>query len=80
MGFYVEERRGGTGMILLTVNGKERRLEGPTELPAYLKSLGVNMRRVAVAYNGTVLRKDELSNVVLSEGDEVEVVRAVGGG
>ena len=67
-------------MMVLTVNGKERRLEAPTELLTYLKSLGVNMRRVAVAYNGTVLRKDELSNVVLSEGDEVEVVRAVGGG
>ena len=67
-------------MMVLTVNGKERRLEGPTELLTYLKTLGVNMRRVAVAYNGTVLRRDELSNVVLSDGDEVEVVRAVGGG
>ena len=67
-------------MIVLTINGKERQLEGPTDLPSYLRSLGVNMSRVAVAYNGTVLRKDELSEVVLSEGDEVEVVRAVGGG
>ena len=67
-------------MIALTVNGKERQVEGPTNLLAYLRSLGVTMSHVAVAYNGTVLRNEELSKVTLSEGDEVEVVRAVGGG
>lgn len=67
-------------MIALSVNGKERKLEGPISLLAYLQSLDINMRHVAVAYNGTVLRKSELAGVTLSEGDRVEVVRAVGGG
>jgi sulfur carrier protein len=67
-------------MIVLTINGDEQKLEGPTNLMTYLESLGVNLKHIAVAYNGNVLRKNELSNVTLSEGDQVEIVRAVGGG
>ena len=67
-------------MIALIVNGKRRELDAPTALTGLLESLGVANRRVAVAYNGTVLRNDEFSAVTLSEGDEIEIVRAVGGG
>ena len=67
-------------MIVLTINGKERQMEGPTNLGAYLESIDVDLSRIAVAHNGTVLRRDELSSVTLSEGDQVEIVRAVGGG
>ena len=67
-------------MIAVTINGKERQLEGTTSLLSYLESLEINMRRIAVAHNGTVLRKDELPAVSLSNGDTVEIVRAVGGG
>jgi sulfur carrier protein len=67
-------------MIVLTVNGKARQLEGPTSLLGYLESMGVNMKQIAVAYNGIVLRKAELAGISLSDGDQLEVVRAVGGG
>ena len=67
-------------MLIVTVNGKERELAQPTDLLSYVKSLGVNMEHIALAHNGVVLRRDELSGVTLSEGDRVEVVRAVGGG
>ena len=67
-------------MIRLTVNGKEEELPGPIPLPAYLESLGVNPRRIAVAYNGDVVRREEHDAVTLSDGDAVEIVHAVGGG
>jgi len=67
-------------MIALTINGKERQLEAPMSLLGYLEALGVSQKSIAVAYNGTVLRKSELASVTLSEGDKVEIVRAVGGG
>jgi thiamine biosynthesis protein ThiS len=67
-------------MIELAINGKQKRLDGPTNLITYLESLGVNLKYLAVAHNGVVLRKDELDAVTLSEGDQVEIVRAVGGG
>ena len=67
-------------MIVLTVNGKERELDAPTNLVTYLEQLGVAEQRLAVAYNGTVLRKEELAKIMLTEGDRLEIVRAVGGG
>ncbi len=67
-------------MIKLTVNGKEEGLPQPTPLLSYLESLGVNLRRIAVAYNGVVVRRDGLAEVTLSDGDSLEIVHAVGGG
>ena len=67
-------------MISIIVNGKDLILKESTSLKDYVDSLGVNIQHIAVAYNNTVLRREELSNVVLSEGDQVEIVRAVGGG
>ena len=67
-------------MITLTINGKERNLEAPTPLVDYLDSLEVNTRFIAVAHNGMVIRREEFDDVTLAEGDEVEIVRAVGGG
>lgn len=67
-------------MIVIAVNGKERQLDEPVDLKAYVESLGVNMNTVAVAHNGEVVKKDELGSVVLADGDRIEVVRAVGGG
>tara|TARA_B100001245_G_C22544020_1_gene272612 strand:+ start:307 stop:510 length:204 start_codon:yes stop_codon:yes gene_type:complete len=67
-------------MIEVTVNGKQLQVEEPASLVSYLESIGVNIKLIAVALNGTVLRRDELTSITLTEGDEVEVVRAVGGG
>ena len=67
-------------MIAITVNGKDRELPEPTALPTFLASIEVEMAHIAVAVNGTVLRREELPQVTLSAGDQVEIVRAVGGG
>jgi sulfur carrier protein len=67
-------------MIRLTVNGKLREYEGPTDLVSFLKGLGVDTQFVAVAHNGTVLRREEFPQVTLKDGDVLEIVRPVGGG
>ena len=67
-------------MIRVTINGKEQELPDPTPLTEYVSSLGVNPKMIAIAYNGEVLRRDEWVEITLSEGDTLEVVRAVGGG
>ena len=66
--------------MTLTINGKETALEGLVTLKDYLESLGVNLRFIAVAYNGAVLKKENFADVVLKEGDTLEIVRPVGGG
>ena len=67
-------------MITLTVNGKQRELEKVTALDRFLKDNGIDSQFVAVAYNGTVLRRDEFPNVKLGQDDVLEIVRPVGGG
>ena len=67
-------------MITLTINGRRRELEGPTNLIDFLHASGVNLQFIAVAHNGDVLHKDEYANVLFKDGDVLEVVRPVGGG
>mgnify|MGYP001214209161 CR=1 FL=1 len=67
-------------LIHLTVNGKPQQLDEPTPLVTYVESIGVSLRLIAIAVNGTVMRREELQSVTLNDGDEVEIVRAVGGG
>jgi thiamine biosynthesis protein ThiS len=67
-------------VISLTVNGEKRELAGPTKLTAFLETLDINPRYVAVAHNGTVLQRQRWSEVVLQDGDVLEIVRMVGGG
>jgi sulfur carrier protein len=67
-------------MISLRVNGKEVELEHPTRLLDYLDQLGVNQRAIAVEHNGTILERAAFEGVTLEQGDNVEIVRMVGGG
>jgi sulfur carrier protein len=67
-------------MISIQVNGKKVELEHPTRLLDYLKQLGVNQRAVAVEHNGTILERAAFDGVTLQQGDNVEIVRMVGGG
>ena len=67
-------------MVTLTVNGKTRELEDGLILLQYLESLGVNLRFVAVAYNRQVVDRADFGSIVLKQGDDLEIVRPVGGG
>ena len=67
-------------MITLKVNGKPREIEDGLDLQSYLATIDVNMRFIAVGYNGQVVRKEDFSVVKLNPGDALEIVRPVGGG
>ena len=67
-------------MINLTVNGKPREAEDNINLEAYLTAFDVNLRFVAVGYNGEVIKKENFAGITLSNGDTLEIVRPVGGG
>ncbi len=67
-------------MINLTVNGKTREVEEATNLEAYLVAFGLDLKFVAVGYNGEVIKKEAFAQVVLQNGDSLEIVRPVGGG
>jgi sulfur carrier protein len=65
-----------------TVNGKPRTTGDDAVMPllAFLASNDVNPKLVAVAINGTVIPKGTFADAVVRDGDEIEIVRMVGGG
>lgn len=67
-------------MITLKVNGKPREIEDGLDLQSYLATIDVNLRFIAVGYNGQVVRKEDFGGVKLHPGDALEIVRPVGGG
>lgn len=67
-------------MITLNVNGKPREVDEGLDLASYLATIDVNMRFIAVGYNGQVVRKEDFDKVRLNPGDALEIVRPVGGG
>ena len=67
-------------MINLIVNGKSKEVEEDTTLEAYLLTFDVNLKFVAVGYNGQVVKKDSYAVTKLQNGDALEIVRPVGGG
>lgn len=67
-------------MIDLIVNGKSRPIEASVDLETYLLSFGLNLKFVAVGYNGEVVKKETFANLTLKDGDVLEIVRPVGGG
>lgn len=64
----------------LTVNGETREAPDQTTLADLLASLGIDGRRVAVEHNREIAPKSLWSQIVLAEGDELEIVQFVGGG
>jgi thiamine biosynthesis protein ThiS len=67
-------------MIGLRVNGKPVELSDPIPLLDYVRGLGVDPRGIAVEVNGTVLERESYADCTLQDGDQVEIVRMVGGG
>jgi thiamine biosynthesis protein ThiS len=67
-------------VISVRVNGKPVDLVGPTPLLDYVRRLGVDPRAVAVEVNGVILQRESFTDCTLRQGDQVEIVRMVGGG
>lgn len=64
----------------IRVNGEEKEVAGGLTVAGLLASLELPPTGLAVALNMEVIRRGDYAGTSLSEGDEVEIVRAVGGG
>jgi len=67
-------------MIQVTVNGKAHRFERPVEVAALLSTLDLAGKKVAVERNGEIVPRSAHANTLLADGDQLEIVVAVGGG
>ena len=64
----------------LHVNGESLVVEPNTTLNGLLETLGLSKQRLAVELNEEILSRNKFSETVLSAGDRIEIVRAIGGG
>ena len=62
------------------MNGAAQRFDAPLNISALLQSLAMAGKKVAVERNGEIVPKSAHANTVITDGDELEIVVAVGGG
>ena len=64
----------------ISLNGESRQLPDVSSVAALVESLGYTGKRIAVERNGEIVPRGRHADVVLADGDRLEIVVAVGGG
>ena len=64
----------------VVANGKPYEVNGGTTVAAFIRARDLDPRYVVVEWNGEPLERGRYGQVTLSEGDRLELVRAVAGG
>jgi sulfur carrier protein len=67
-------------MMQITLNGASRELPADQTVTGLLQLLGYAGKRVAVERNGEIVPKSRHADTSLQNGDQIEIVVAVGGG
>jgi sulfur carrier protein len=62
------------------LNGEPHEIAGPVTISALPAELNIDPRIVAVEHNVSIVKRQQYDSTVVREGDEVEIVRFVGGG
>ena len=66
--------------MTIRLNGEPFEIAGPVTITALLAELNIDPRIVAVEHNVAVVKRQQYDATVVRDGDEVEIVRFVGGG
>lgn len=64
----------------ITLNGERYELDEPITVAGLLARLEIDPRRVAVEHNLTIIKRHTFPEVVIGDGDTLEIVNFVGGG
>ncbi len=64
----------------LTVNGQTVKLADNTTLAGFLGQKGLNLSTIVVEYNADIPDRSTWKDLVLSDGDKLEIVKFMGGG
>jgi sulfur carrier protein len=66
--------------VQIRLNGEPFEIEQPLSVVALLEQLDLDARRVAVEHNLTIIKRHRFPDVIVNDGDQVEIVNFVGGG
>lgn len=64
----------------ILVNGEPRQVPAPATVADLLRHLSLDPRAVVVELNRQIIRRPQLQDTALTDGDAVELVHFVGGG
>jgi len=62
------------------VNGEERTLETSKTVQAFLTEIGLDPTKVAVERNLEIVPKSQFADIMVEDGDKLEIVHFIGGG
>lgn len=68
------------GRIIMIVNGQRETLEAPISVTELIEERRLRPERVAVELNGDIVPRNKRSEIMLHDGDTVEIVAFVQGG
>ena len=66
--------------MTIRLNGEPFEIAGPVSISALLATLNIDPRVVAVEHNVAIIKRQQYDDTIVNDGDEVEIVRFVGGG
>ena len=66
--------------MTIQLNGEPYDIAGPVSISALLAALNIDPRIVAVEHNVAVVKRQYYDDTMIKDGDEIEIVRFVGGG
>jgi thiazole synthase len=67
-------------MIMIAVNGEQRRVTSGLSIAGLAGELGLDPSKIAVERNLAIVPRSTLADVILADGDTLEIVHFVGGG
>ncbi|MDC0446720.1 sulfur carrier protein ThiS [Gammaproteobacteria bacterium] len=62
------------------INGVKKSLESNLTVYKLVKDLGYENKRVAIELNNEIISRSDYKNKLIVEGDQIEIIKAVGGG
>jgi sulfur carrier protein len=64
----------------LTVNGKETIVDQALTIYCFLEQKGIIPASVVVEYNREIPEREKWKDILLKDGDELEIIKFMGGG
>ena len=67
-------------MISVSINGEARQFDISVSIDVLLEQMQMGGKRIALERNGEIVPRSQYAQQMLSDGDRLEIVVAVGGG
>jgi sulfur carrier protein len=67
-------------VISVSINGETSHFDTPISVSALLETMQLGNKRIALERNGEIVPRSQFNQHLLADGDQLEIVVAVGGG